>query len=769
MNLMRTLSPRVLRMAGVVFSCVVVAFLANVAILSMSRTTDQRRMDQVHISELQLSADRLVNLLRAGTRGEDMRKYKATVRLVEEASGKINSSGLESELLAFDRAFATFLIRADRQALAIERKNWSEARLLDRTATGPAFGRVERAMEDLEYGCRLQAQSLTAIAESLNAVCLVLAAVTVGLFFARHQRGVVALLQVESQRQSAEAGERRFRSLIRNNADVIAVLDVEGKVKLLSGACEEKWKLSSDAVVGGSLLSLIHPDDRPLLSRHITEAIQGHSGDARAEIRTSNGGGEFRTFAVTFSNLLHDADVAGVLLTFHDLTERKRLEDELAHHALHDRLTGLPNRTLFLNRLGHRLQTAPATNGSCAVLFIDLDNFKIINDSLGHAAGDLMLTEVALRLRSVVRPGDTVARLGGDEFTVVLDGLRSLDDAISATERVFAVLAPSVSIGDREITISASIGIAMSGEGTVDPHGLLRDADTAMYEAKGSGKCAYAVFDRRMSEAAKERLELEAELRCALEKDQLALKYQPIIDLATGELQGVEALIRWNHPIHGVISPAKFIPIAEETGLICPIGHWVLRTACAQLVQWQRSASGVDLTLSVNVAGRQFQQPEFAESVRMALREFDIDPRRLKLEVTETAMLKDIDMIQHVFQKLRDLGVQIAIDDFGTGYSSMSYLSRLPVDTLKIDRSFVSQLGQNLRTEGVVRAMIAMARTLSLHVTSEGIETDEQLLILRRFGCDSAQGYLFAKPLDPAEIDDMLGAESQAAALPRAA
>ena len=448
-----------------------------------------------------------------------------------------------------------------------------------------------------------------------------------------------------------------------------------------------------------------------------------------------------------------------------DISSRKRAEAALEHQALHDALTGLPNRTLFGDRLERALAHAERRQQLVAVLFLDLDNFKVINDSLGHQSGDALLGEVAARLTSCVRATDTVARLGGDEFTILLEDLETEAEAEQIAERIGEVLQAAFFVGDREVFVSASVGLALSAPWRVsadgaeahassraDSDGLLRNADTAMYRSKVAGKARHSVFDSGMNQVAIERLELQTDLRQALANDQFLVYYQPILSLADGRVAEVEALLRWDRPGHGVVGPTKFIPVAEETGLIVPIGRWVLEQACAQAAAWHAQfPSDPPLVMSVNLSGRQFQDPGLLADIHHALQASGLDPRTLKLEITETVAMHDIDATVAKLEALREAGIQLAIDDFGTGYSSLNYLKRLPVDALKIDRTFVEGLGHDMLDAAIVQTVVTLARTLQLSVVGEGIESQAQAAQLRALGCDSGQGFLFARP-EPAEL-----------------
>ncbi|HLL71286.1 MAG TPA: EAL domain-containing protein [Pyrinomonadaceae bacterium] len=433
-----------------------------------------------------------------------------------------------------------------------------------------------------------------------------------------------------------------------------------------------------------------------------------------------------------------------------EVAERKQIEKQLLHNAFHDGLTGLANRALFIDHLHLALGHAQRhETHQFAVLFLDLDRFKTVNDSLGHMAGDKLLVEIARRLERVMRPGDTVARLGGDEFAVLLDDLGEAAEAETVAKRLQRELALPCDLGGHEVVTTVSIGIALSSSEYHRPEDLLRDADTAMYRAKKLGKARHEVFEHAMHASAMDLLGLERDLRWAVERGELFLQYQPIVSLDTGELRGFEALVRWRHPKRGVIPPAKFIPIAEETGLIIPIGKWVLGEACRQMRQWQLlSPAHAHLPMNVNLSGRQFMQPNLPDQIAEVLRETGLDARCLKLEITESVVMDNIETAIRTLEQLRALGVELSIDDFGTGYSSLSYLQRFPVSTLKIDRSFISRITERDGTAEIVSTIMKLARTLGMDVVAEGVETEQQRAQLRALECEFAQGYYFSRPVD---------------------
>jgi diguanylate cyclase (GGDEF)-like protein/PAS domain S-box-containing protein len=482
------------------------------------------------------------------------------------------------------------------------------------------------------------------------------------------------------------------------------------------------------------------------LSEVISRVMERPGAVVERELCARVGAGEEVWLAVRVVNLLHEPYVRAVLINVHDITDRKRVERQLEHQAFHDPLTGLPNRALFRDRVEHAFDQRARSGWDPAVLFIDLDGFKAVNDRRGHGAGDQLLQAVGARLGRAVRSGDTIARLGGDEFAILVEHAQDpLRDARAVAARIEAELATPVRIGDAEIPVSVSIGIA---PGTVDatPESMLRDADTAMYHAKSAGRARTVVYSGAMKRRDGVRLQVEADLPGACAAGQLRLEYQPVVALDSGRVLGFEALLRWTHPQLGELSPELFVPIAESTGAILPIGRWVLATACRQLAQWHADADP-ELTMAVNVSGRQLVAHDLRRDVADVLAETGIGPQRLVLEITETAIIGDMDEARTTLLDLREVGVQIAIDDFGTGYSSLSYLQQLPVDALKIDRSFMSGVRPGAELPDIVRGILDLARTLGLATIAEGVETDAQACELVRHGCEVGQGYLFSRPL----------------------
>ena len=436
-------------------------------------------------------------------------------------------------------------------------------------------------------------------------------------------------------------------------------------------------------------------------------------------------------------------------------------KEHFRHAAFHDSLTGLPNRAMFTELLKAEIESSSRINGhKFAVLFLDLDRFKNVNDSLGHTHGDLLLVAFAERLERTLRPVDTLARFGGDEFAILLSGMNDATDAVRVAQRIQDELSQPFMLDKNSASATASIGIALSSSGYDRADDILRDADIAMYRAKENGKARYELFDQGMHARAVSRLQLESDLRQAIEKKEFAVYYQPIVALTTGRLAGFEALVRWNHPRHGLVQPGDFIPVAEETGLIVPIGQWVLNEACAQVRQWQLdSPSHRALSLSVNLSARQVAQPNLLDRIKEALDTSRLNPHCLKLEITESVVMENAEAAALMFKQLRSLGVQLSIDDFGTGYSSLSYLHRFPLNYLKIDRSFVSRLTTD-NDNAIVRTISTLARNLGMEVIAEGIETEEQYQQLKMLGCEYGQGYLFSRPVDNTSVEHLLAQDA---------
>jgi diguanylate cyclase (GGDEF)-like protein/PAS domain S-box-containing protein len=544
--------------------------------------------------------------------------------------------------------------------------------------------------------------------------------------------------------------EERFRRLVRHSSDVITVVDHDLVVRYHTPSTEPVLGYGPDELLDTSLLDLVHPDDTPLVSAAIAGVLAERSVEPTVECRIRHKDGRY-VWTETIPAFVGD-DVQGCVLTSRDVTERRALQERLDHQAFYDPVTGLANRALFADRTRHALDRRRNAFAPLAVLFLDLDDFKTVNDSLGHAAGDELLAAVGRLLQAAMRPSDTVARLGGDEFAILLEGLGDETEATRVTERLLVALSRPVRVGAQDIPVPATVGIALADLDRVpQADDLVRDAEAAMYIAKQQGKGGYACFAPSMHEALVRKLEFTAELRAAVERAEFAVHYQPIVELADGRITGAEALVRWHHPTRGMVSPVEFIPVAEQTGLIVPLGRWVLEEACRQAARWQEAGF---FKVNVNLSVRQLHEPGFLAEVVGALDRTGLPPRALCLEITETFLADEEGQGSALLGELKRVGVQLAIDDFGTGYSSLSRLQQYPLDTLKIPKPFVDGIAGG--NTALARAIADLAGTLGLDVVAEGIETADQWAELRRLGCRYGQGFHFARPMPADGIDALV-------------
>jgi diguanylate cyclase (GGDEF)-like protein/PAS domain S-box-containing protein len=565
----------------------------------------------------------------------------------------------------------------------------------------------------------------------------------------------ISQVQDINERKRSEGLVRQQAALLEQTHDAVFMWKLGGEITYWNQGAQRLYGWSKEEALGRishELLKTIHPFAHKELVHRLRR--DGH-WEGELVHHAWNG----RRVVVESRHVLphHDSEPGFVIETNRDITERKALEERLHYQAYHDLLTDLPNRQLFLDRLEQALRHTRRHPGSkVAVLFMDLDNFKVVNDSLGHEVGDLLLVRVSERLRRCLRPQDTLARFGGDEFAMLLENVQSPKDAVRVAERIIEDLGNSFGLEGRELVLRASVGIAFGQDRTKGSEDLLKEADTAMYRAKADG-AGYRVFEPKMYEQALSRLKLENEMRRAIVVEEFVVNYQPIVDIKTGEVWGSEALVRWKHPKRGLLNPSQFVPVAEETGLIVPLGESVLEEACRQAVQWKRERPEVNpLVVCVNLSARQLRHYNLAETVKEVLQRTGLDGDCLSLDITETLYITALEGNTSALDDLRRMGVRISIDDFGIGYSSLSYLKRLPADTLKIDKSFVAGLGEDVEDTAIVRMLVDLAHTLGMMIVAEGVESKEQAEQLKEMGCDLAQGYYFAKPLPPEAASEFL-------------
>ncbi len=574
----------------------------------------------------------------------------------------------------------------------------------------------------------------------LAAALLGLAALLRQVFVIRDEFGA-------REQNALEQADRRLAALVRHGTDMLTILDADTEVKYASPSHQQVMGIPPSMLVGRRMSSEIHRDDYPAAEVGFARLLSGESLRESLIVRLRDSTGAWRWVEAVGTNLFSEPSVGGLVLNSRDITDRKVLEAQLLEQALRDPLTGLGNRRLFADRVSHALERRARRSADVALLLLDLDHFKFVNDTLGHAKGDALLVAVSERLRNVLRVGDTVARLGGDEFAVLLEDLVTGDEADATALPIQQALDRPFRLEERELFVRASIGIAWATDGQ-DVDALLTDADVAMYGAKNSGRGRVERYSSEMRASVAERLDLEADLRFALERGQLDLVYQPVVDLRSGRISGAEALIRWSHPQHGMILPGRFIPVAEESELIVEIGRFVIRRATTDVARFRRACRASSrLRVAVNLSARHLLSPELVADVKDALAYAGVTGAAMAVELTESVLASNEGVVAACLQSLRDLGVRIALDDFGTGYSSLAYLRRFPIDVLKVDKSFVSHGVDDVANDGVTKAIISIGQSLGMRTVAEGVETAEQLERLRELGCSLGQGYLFSRPI----------------------
>ncbi len=695
------------------------------------------------------------------------KKFQETAATFGQVTREIASLGQQA-----DRAMSIDLLaRQDAYLLAIRRMfaavdagDSTQVLKIDEQEVDPLFEVIESRVFTAADAHRLAAHEgiakmrrthdggLIAVIAGIVLSCALVALLWKVLRSYAHKVRTQSLQQLEA----SKLNERRTRALIENSNDVFIICDQDSRVRFASHALHAHWGYQPGALIGEPLASLIYPDDGPKLEQAWRALVHQNSSSQSLEIRARRADGTVRVSQMALQDLSLDPAIGGLVVTLHDFTERRALEHELTHQAFHDALTGLPNRSLFQDRVERSLARTKRNGRYIGLLFVDLDNFKAVNDGMGHAAGDQLLIQVAERLTSCVRPGDTIARLGGDEFTVLLEDLDESAVAVNIADRILHSLAEPMTIFDRLVYVGCSIGVVAQRAQGQTHDDLLREADLALHKAKLEGRGRFALFEPELRAAAVEHLALERDLRSAIRLGHMSVVYQPIVSLADGSVVEVEALMRWNNPERGAISPATFIPLAEKSGYIVELGLWGLEQACLSINALNENTDGRVLVLSVNLSPRQFQSPTLLQDIDRILAVTGFDPAHLKLEITEGVVVKEFQHSVATLSALRQRGIKIAMDDFGTGYSSLSYLKKLPLDVLKIDRSFVRGVSENAQDAALVETILSLARTLGLSATAEGIETEAQASKLRSLNCQQGQGFLFFRPMSLDQLHDAI-------------
>jgi diguanylate cyclase (GGDEF)-like protein/PAS domain S-box-containing protein len=753
---------------------IVVVLAFNIAlgmgfsVVALRHQADARAQADVLLSDLDAAASaqeaalwRAVSAGRVSTR-ESLAEAAASM---DAAAGLVAGTVQATE--GHDAVAATVVAYRDAawQVMAALDSDPSAARAVAADTLIPAARDLHEAVTETARLHREANARAGRVADAETLFMMVFAAVMAGLLFRRFEAarrsGELGVAAAKAQ------GRARFQALVHHSSDLITLVGPDLAITYQTPSITRLLGYAEDELIGTQLADLTHPEDRLALVAARAEAETAADAGTTSELRLRHKDGSYRHVQSIHTNLLDNPDVRAVVITTRDVTAQKELEFQLQHNAFHDALTGLANRALFADRLDHALARTDRLAAPVAVLFVDLDDFKAVNDGSGHTAGDELLVAVADRLRTTLRPGDTVARLGGDEFAVLIEDPTESAGPEAAAGRVLTALAEPFAVGDgAEVRITASVGIALGAAGQHDAAELLRHADVAMYAAKAAGKSRSAVFEPEMDSAIIGQLQLKAELARAVEREEFTVYYQPTVELATGRLAGVEALVRWEHPERGLVPPLEFIPLAERTGLIVPIGRSVLREACRQMRAWQLSyPTTPPMIVSVNLSARELEEPGLVDSVRAVLAETGLDPAHLVLEITESLLLVDLPATVRVLSELRILGVRLAVDDFGTGYSSLAYLENLPIDILKIDKSFVDRIGDAPAEPGpddapqqpvMVSAISQLGHALHLQLVAEGIELREQVSMLRGLACQYGQGYYFAKPLTSGALAELL-------------
>jgi diguanylate cyclase (GGDEF)-like protein/PAS domain S-box-containing protein len=595
-------------------------------------------------------------------------------------------------------------------------------------------------------------RSLDRQAKLLYGTLLVIASLGWFVWFRRLVQRHRALQQAVTEQAAVTASEQRLLALVQNGTDVVTVCDLDTRTSFVSPSAQAVLGVPAEKLIGTRLSALLQPEDVNRLVNLLATLRAGEDAAVKFWIRHADG----RLLVVEgmLTNLLREEVVGGFVLTFRDVTESHALAERLTHQAFHDSLTGLANRQLFADRLSHALVRRPDRDlDNLVVLFLDLDDFKQVNDRLGHGTGDQVLELVGRRIRTTVRAGDTAARLGGDEFAILMEGA-TLEQARELAERLVELVAEPIVIDGIRMPVTASVGLAEAVPGSTSSEEALRNADVALYSAKERGKAAVAAYDSHLHAEALDRLELRSDLQRGIFQNELVLHYQPTVELETGKIVGFEALVRWQHPIRGLLSPAAFVPMAEETGLVVQLNTWVLFQACrfAAVLQsdWRHP------TMAVNISAQQLVRADFVEQVNRALAESGLAADRLTLEITESVVLQDLEDVIPRLSQLRTRGVRVAVDDFGTGYSSLAYLTELPIDVLKVDKSFIDRVASDAQGASVTEAIIAMSHTMNLSTVAEGVEVAEQAAWLRQVRCPIGQGYYWSRPVDEDGVRELL-------------
>ncbi|MDR3706849.1 MAG: EAL domain-containing protein [Capsulimonadaceae bacterium] len=756
------LKPSPWTLLGYVGACAATALVLGSIVVTMYASADRARVEQIALNRLKSEVCALSSIeetARAnrgisptlrnehiGRMGE-IRATFASIRRSSPRSASVSQLGV---------ALSDYELSIARQMRLIEDGDADAAAELLSSNADPLF---HSAADQIDAQIRRSgrwAKKAQSAADIVTWSGLAIGALLTAFLLWRRQLSQQSLGRMALEKNMISRSERRFNALVRHGSDITVVVGSNREIIYVSPAVAHVLGYDPAELIGIPGYEFIHSDERSHITT-VIDQIRAAKPDSSTmmEARVRNASGQWRLFEFVITNMLDEPEVEGILLNCRDISERSEFQIQLAHLALHDTLTGLPNRALFMSHVARALDRSRTKLSSIAVLCINIDDFKLVNDSLGHDAGDILLVQLARRLQECVRLLDAISRIGGDQFTVLLED-QADDDVRAIAQKIMAALWTPIVVETREVFVSVTIGVAIASGEYASADELLRDAETAMYNAKAAGKSRVVVFEQGMNARALEKLDLQTDLNRALKKKQFEIYYQPVVSLADGCVTEVEALLRWNHPTRGLVLPDQFIPIAEQTGLIVPLGQWTLEQACRQARQWQIDRIGQSpIGVNVNISPRQLLQPDFLDKVRRVLKTTGLAGELLTLEITESFMIQDTEPVIPMLHDLKKLGVKLAIDDFGTGYSSMAYICTLPIDSLKIDRSFITKLGEQ-DDDAVIGAIVTLAKALRIEITSEGIETEEQLTALQEIGCDNGQGFFLSPPLPPDKLTSVL-------------
>ncbi len=760
----RFMSKYQIRHWSTLFVAIALALSTASLIITINRRAERSNQTQIlliYIKEqlVQLTALEWQAIAEKELTSELLTKVKSARSQIHQLNYKLETiEPQKSKLQNFFSLHNQYNSAVDQEFKLLAAGEISQAVIVDEEYVDPTYEKLTTEIIKLNASYSKEKQQANQMAERVSALALLVSGGLIGVLFRKFiQAEQLSQLAIAEKKILAHS-EERFRSLVHNASDVIVVINAEANITYVTVSSERVLGYLPEDLVGTNVEHLVDADNTLPLQNFVSECLEATGGSPLLELPVRHQNGHLCYVELVGNNLISDPHVNGIVLTLRDINERKQALEILRHHAFHDSLTNLPNRTLFNENLQQSVKQAKSNEHyTFAVLFLDLDRFKLVNDTLGHEMGDELLRAVAQRLEASLRDGDTLARLGGDEFALLIQNIQDIEQVQAVAERIKQELSLPFHIHGHELFISTSIGIATHSNANSWLDDILRNADIAMYHAKALGRANYEVFDKSMHVQLSQRLQLETDLQRAIAQEEFTIHYQPIVDLKDLRITGFEALVRWQHPVRGLVPPIDFIPLAEETGLIAPIGWWVMRAACCQMMLWQSQfPRNSPLTISVNVSSKQFSQPDLLDQIHQILIETGFNPGSLTLEITESVLMENTESVATKLAQLQALGIQIALDDFGTGYSSLNYLYRLPINILKIDRAFISDVDIDSKKIELIRTIVALAWNLGMKVVVEGVETPQQMYQLKMLKCEYGQGYLFSKPLNSEMIQALI-------------